>query len=204
MRSAKIPELEGDMTVMILGLLVFLGMHSIRILADDWRTRQVARLGPLPWKGLYALVSLAGFVLIVWGYAQARVGSPLLWSAPVWMHHVTALLVLLSFVLVTAAYVPGTHIKAAIGHPMVAGVKLWAFGHLLSNGSVADVVLFGAFLLWAALAFRAGRRRDRAAGTRYPAKGWGRDALAVVIGVLAWGVFAHVLHEALIGVRPLG
>jgi uncharacterized membrane protein len=191
------------MAAMILGLIVFLGLHSIRIVNDGWRTRQVERLGPLRWKALYALGSLAGFVLLVWGYAQARSGGPVLWSSPAWMHHVTALLVLVSFVLVTCAYVPGTHIKAVIGHPMVAGVKLWAFAHLLSNGSLADVVLFGAFLAWAVLAFRAGRRRDRAAGRRYPAAGWGRDVLALVIGVLAWGVFAHVLHEALIGVRPL-
>ena len=121
------------MTLLILGLLLFLGTHSVRIFADGWRAARIRAMGLNAWKGVYALVSLFGFVLIVVGFGETR-GMPELWTPPFWTRHVTALLVLPAFVLLVAAYVPGTHIKAAVGHPMVAGVKLWAFAHLLSNG----------------------------------------------------------------------
>ena len=98
----------------------------------------------------------------------------------------------------------GNHIKAAIGHPMVAGVKIWAFAHLLSNGRLADVVLFGAFLVWAVLDFRSSRQRDKRSGTRYPAGSGSRTAITVVAGVIAWAVFAFVLHAMWIGVKPMG
>ncbi|NDP43449.1 MAG: NnrU family protein, partial [Aromatoleum sp.] len=150
------------MSVLILGLIVFLGAHSVRIIADDWRSAQVARLGAGGWKGVYALVSLAGFVLIVWGFGQARLDPVVLWHPPTWTRHVAGLLTLVAFVLVTAAYVPGNHLKAAVGHPMVAGVKVWAFAHLLANGTLADVVLFGSLLGWAVIDFISARRRDRA------------------------------------------
>jgi uncharacterized membrane protein len=190
------------MAVLILGLIVFLGVHSIRILADGWRTRSIAAIGAMPWKGLYALASLAGLVLVAWGFGLARAQPLQLWSPPAWMRHVTALLVLLAFVLVAAAYVPGTRIKAAIGHPMLAGVKTWALAHLLANGTLADLLLFGSFLLWAVAAFASSRRRDRAAGTRYAAAGTGRDIVAVAAGAAAWGWFAHFGHRWLIGVDP--
>jgi uncharacterized membrane protein len=192
------------MTALILGLVIFLGVHSVRIFAEDWRTAQVARLGPNGWKALYSVVSLAGFVLLVWGYGESRTNPVDLWSPPRWTAHVTALLTLPAFVLLVAAYVPGTRIKAAVGHPMILGVKLWAFSHLLSNGRLADVVLFGAFLVWAILDFRAAKARDRAAGTRYAAGPVMRDVIAVVVGVGAWAAFAMVLHAWLIGVRPFG
>ena len=109
-----------------------------------------------------------------------------------------------AFVLVAAAYVPGNRIRAVVGHPMVAGVKAWAVAHLLANGTLADVVLFGAFLAWAVLDFRAARRRDRAAG-RVPGRGGpAGDGLVVAIGLGAWAAFAFWLHGALIGVRPFG
>lgn len=191
------------MALLILGLALLLGTHSIRIVAGSWRARCVAVLGLWPWKALYALVSLAGLVLIVRGFSQARIGSLALWSPPAWLHYVTALLVLVAFVLVVAAYVPGTRIKAAAGHPMLAGVKTWSFAHLLSNGTLADLVLFGAFLAWSIVAYAVSRRRDRAAGTRYPAQGLARDLVAIVVGLVAWGWFAHVGHRWLIGVSPL-
>ncbi len=189
------------MTLLILGLLIFLGAHSVRIFADDWRSAQVARMGLNAWKGIIALLSLIGFVLIVWGFGEARTG-PELWAVPVWTRHITALLMLPSFVLVAAAYVPGTRMKAAVGHPMVAGVKLWAFAHLLSNARAADYVLFGAFLAWAIVDYISARRRDRRAGTRYPAGPWSRDVLAIVIGAVAWVLFALWGHLWLIGVAP--
>ncbi len=190
------------MTYLILGLVVFLGTHSVRIFAEDWRVRTIARMGQNPWKGIYSLISIAGFVLLVWGYGQARQAGGALYDPPLFMRHVTALFMLISFVLVAAAYVTGNHIKAAIGHPMAAGVKLWAFAHLLSNGSLADVILFGAFLAWAIVDFIVARKRDRAAGTQYPAGSGARTAATVVAGVAAWAVFAFWAHLWLIGVAP--
>jgi uncharacterized membrane protein len=192
------------MTLLILGLILFLGVHSVRIGADDWRTAQVARLGEKPWKGLYSLVSLAGFLLLLWGFGQAQHDPVVLWNPPLWTHYVAAPLVLLSFVLIVAAYVPGTRIKAWVGHPMVAGVKTWAFAHLIANGTLAAVVLFGSFFVWAVVDFASSRRRDRAAGTVYPAGTPARDALAVVMGGVAWAGFASYLHGWLFRVRPLG
>ncbi len=192
------------MSLLILGLIVFLGAHSLRIFADSWRTAQVARMGEGPWKGLYSLVSIAGFVLLLWGFGRARADTTVLWQPPSWTHYVAALSTLVAFVLVVAAYVRGTRIKSALHHPMILGVKSWAFGHLIANGTLADVVLFGGFLVWAIVDFAASRRRDRAAGTVYPAGTAGRDAIAIAIGVIAWAAFAFYLHERWIGVRPFG
>lgn len=192
------------MTALLSGLLLFLLPHSLRIFADGWRMRMVARIGLLPWKGAYALLSIAGFVLLVWGYGEVRHASPLLYSPPPYLRYVAGLLMLVSLVLVAAAYVPRNHIKAALGHPMAAGVKLWAFAHLLTNGRVADVILFGAFLLWSVAVFVAARRRDRAAGTQYPPGDELRSMLAVIAGVGVWAVFVSGAHQSLIGVSPFG
>lgn len=192
------------MSILILGLLVFLGAHSVRIFADPWRSARIAAMGAGAWKGLYSLVSIAGFVLIVWGYGQARAVPVELWSPPVWTRHAASLLNLVAFVLLAAAYVPRNRIRAAIGHPMVAGVKLWALAHLISNGRLADVVLFGAFLVWAVLDFRSARRRDRAAGARRPAGTLAGDVATLIVGAVATAVFALWLHAPLIGVRPFG
>lgn len=191
------------MPVLILGLLIFLGVHSLRLFADDWRNRQLARLGERRWKGLYALVSLIGFVLIVWGFGLARQHPTLLYVPPLALRHLNALFTLVAFVLVAAAYVPRNHLKAKFGHPMLLGVKTWAFGHLLATGMLHDVVLFGAFLLWAVALFIVSRRRDRAAGTTYPAGTLRGDVLAVVIGIAAWAAFTLWLHLRLIGVNPM-
>ncbi|HTE13879.1 MAG TPA: NnrU family protein [Burkholderiales bacterium] len=190
------------MTYLILGLILFLTVHSVRIFADGWRTRTMIRVGEGPWKGIYSLISIAGFVLLVWGYGQARSGGIVLYEPPAFMRHIAGLLMLVSLVLVAAAYVPRNHIKAALGHPMLAGVKLWAFAHLLSNGRLADVVLFGAFLAWAIVNFVAARRRDRVVGTVYPAGQAMRTALTLVAGMGAWAALVFGLHLWLIGVPP--
>lgn len=189
---------------LILGLLLFLGVHSVRIFAAGWRDAQVARMGLLPWKGVYALFSIVGLGLIVWGYGAAGADPVVLWVAPVWTRHLAALLTLPAFILLVAAYLPGSHIKAKIGHPMVAGVKLWALAHLLANGNLADVVLFGAFLVWAVASFTSSRRSDRIAGRSYVALGWSRDAAVAGVGLLVWAGFALWGHTWLIGVRPFG
>lgn len=192
------------MTLLILGLVIFLGVHSTRIFAEDWRVAQVARLGEKGWKGAYAMASLVGFVLLVWGYGLARQSPVPLWTPVAGLRHLASLLTLLAFVLIAAVYVPRNSLKARIGHPMVVGVKVWALSHLLANHTLADLLLFGGFLVWAVLCFRAARRRDRAAGTTYPAGTLQGNLLTAVVGVVGWVVFAMWLHAPLIGVRPFG
>jgi uncharacterized membrane protein len=179
-------------------------VHSVRIVADEWRSAFIARRGDGTWKGLYSVASVVGLVLIVWGYGLARQQPVVLWTPPRGMNHAAALLTLIAFVLLAATYVPRNHIKAALHHPMVAGVKIWAFAHLISNGTLADVVLFGSFLLWAVLSFSAARRRDRTQRIDYAPGTASGTALTVVAGVAFWAVFAFWAHGALIGVRPLG
>lgn len=192
------------MSALILGLLMFLGMHSTRIVAEGWRTQLIATKGPGAWKGLYTLVSLVGFGLIIWGYGQARLSPLVLWGSPAWTRHLASLLVLVALVLLAAAYVPRNGIKARLHHPMVLGVKIWALAHLLANNTLADVLLFGGFLLWSVFDFRAARQRDRAAGTVYPAGTLAGTLATVVVGLVAWAAFAFWLHLALFGVRPFG
>jgi uncharacterized membrane protein len=192
------------MAVLILGLILFLGVHSTRIFAEGWRGATIARVGPMPWKGLYSVVSIVGFIVLIWGFRMARAETLVLWSPPVWTRHIAALLMMVSFVLLVAAYVPHNSLKARLHHPMVLGVKTWAFAHLLANGVAADVLLFGAFLVWALLSYRAARQRDRIAHTVYPPGNAASTALTVVIGLAAWAVFAFMLHGPLIGVRPFG
>jgi len=190
------------MTLLILGLIVFLGAHSTRIFADGWRSTMIGRLGENGWKATHAVVSLLGFVLIVIGYGAARGEPVVLWQPPVWTRHVASLLTLPAFILLAAAYVPGNRIKNAVGHPMVAGVKLWAFSHLIANGMLADVLLFGSFLAWAIADFISSRRRDRAAGVVRSGGTLAATAMTVAAGVIAWAAFAFWLHRVLIGVSP--
>lgn len=192
------------MTYLILGLIIFLGAHSVRIVAEDWRTQTRLRLGARAWKGLYTLVSLFGFALIVWGFGLARQQPVQLWQPPMALRYLASLLTLLSFVLLAAAYVPGNGIKARLHHPMVLAVGVWALAHLMATGQLAQAVLFGAFLLWALLDFRAAWRRDREGGARYPGGTAGATGITVAVGVGSWIAFALWLHGLLIGVRPLG
>ena len=192
------------MTLLILGLVIFLGAHSTRVFAEGWRSAQLARMGEKQWKGAYSIASVVGFVLLVWGYALARQEPVPLWIPSIGLRHAASLLTVFSFILLAAAYVPRNSIKARIGHPMVASVKLWALAHLLANHTLADLLLFGGFLVWAVLCFRAARARDRAAGTTYPAGTLQGNLLTVAAGVVAWLVFAMWLHRVLIGVGPFG
>lgn len=192
------------MTQLILGLVLFLGAHSVRIYGDDWRTRMRARLGENGFKGLYSVLSLVGLVLIVRGYGDARLDPVALWTPMLWTRHLAALLVLIAFVLNFAAYVPGNQIKAKLHHPMILGVKVWAFAHLLANHTLADVVLFGSFLVWAVLDYRSARQRDARAGTVYAPGRLSMTLVTVAVGVAGWAVFAFWLHGWLFGVRPLG
>ncbi|CAM2150056.1 NnrU family protein [Paraburkholderia tropica] len=192
------------MALLVLGLAIFIGVHSIRVLAGPWRAAQIERFGIRAWRGMFALLSILGVVLTVAGYGLARRYPVPVWLPPPGMAHLVALLTAIAFVMIVAAYVPNNHIKRVLGQPFVSGVALWAFAHLLANGTLHAIVLFGVFFIWALVEVRAGRRRDREAGVVSPPGSASGDALAVVIGLVAWAVFAFWLHGVLIGVRPLG
>ncbi len=191
------------MTALILGLIIFIGMHSVRIVSDDFRTRQIAKVGASTWKAMYAAVSLVGFVLIVVGYGIARGEPVLVWNPPDWTRYVANLLMIPAFILIAASFVPGTRIRAKVGHPLLAGLKTWALAHLIANGMLVDVVLFGAFLLWSVTSYASARRRDRKAGTLYPVGPVMRDVTAVIAGLVVWTAFALWLHAWLMDVSPL-
>jgi uncharacterized membrane protein len=189
------------MPVLIAGLVIFLGVHSIAIVAPGVRARMQRSMGEGPWKGAYALVSLIGFVLIVYGFGLARQSPVVLYTPPFWMRHVTFLLMLPVFPLILAAYLPG-RIKAAMKHPMLAAVKFWAFGHLLANGMLADVLLFGGFLAWAVADRISLKRRPQAIRTAPPRRF--NDLIAVVVGLALYVFFIAWAHVRLFGVSPLG
>jgi len=190
------------MTILILGLIIFLGLHSIRIFAEDWRNTLRAKMGALPWRGLYSVVSITGLLLIIWGYSLARQAPVVIWIPPLFTRHLAALLAVIAFIFIAAAYVPRNGIKAKLHHPMTLGIKTWALAHLIANGTLHDIILFGSFLLWSILLFRASRRRDAALGVIYPAGSGGATALTIVAGIVSAGIFAMWLHLPLIGVRP--
>ncbi len=192
------------MKLLIFGLLVFLGAHSVRMVADGWRTQLVQKWGEGRWKGVYSVVSLVGFGLLCWGYAQARQQPLVLWVPAPGMRHLAALLMLFGLVLLAAAYVPRNGIKARVHHPMVLSVKVWALSHLLVNGNLEDVLLFGSFLAWSVACFVSMRRRDRAAGTVYPPGLRLATAATVGAGVVAWSALVFFLHRLLIGVPIFG
>jgi uncharacterized membrane protein len=189
------------MTYFILGLAIFLGIHSLAIVAPAWRDRMAARLGEGPWKGLYSVVSIASFVLMIWGYGIARQQPVVLFTPPLWTRHLAALLMLPVFPLLLAAYFPG-RIKAALKHPLLAAVKFWALAHLLANGMLADLLLFGGFLAWAVADRISFKRRPQRTIHTAPASSF-NDAIAVVAGLGLYAVFVLYLHVRWIGVAPL-
>ncbi len=193
------------MILLIFGLIVFLGVHSVRMLAENKRLTFIEEKGEVAYKLIYAILSLLGLVLLIIGYGQVRASAQFVWHPPTFLNHITALLMIAAFVLLAAAYVPGNRIKAMVGHPMVLGVKIWAFAHLLSNGGLGDIVLFGSFLAWAVANFIISRKRDRLAGeVAVIDTSAGRGIVVALVGVGAWLVFAFWAHTWLIGVSPFG
>jgi uncharacterized membrane protein len=212
------------MTQLILGLILFLGAHSVRIFADGWRTQTMAAWGDKAFKGIYTLVSVLGFYLLVVGYGEARLQTVALWNPPIFTKHISMLLMLVSSVLLIAAYIPRNHLKMRLGHPMVLSVKVWALSHLLANGNLADVILFGAFLIWAVLNFKSARARDRLSiqgsqanlGVHEEGSSSALTELAPVKpnllatlltlagGMGLWALITFVLHVKLVGVAPMG
>ncbi len=192
------------MILLIAGLWLFFSFHTVRLLAPDTRARAIERFGESNWKLLYAGASLTGLILVVLGYSDTHLNPIHVWTPPPWTRHVAALLMLPAFILLAATYVRGSVLRARIGHPMLAGTKLWALAHLLANGTLGDIVLFSSFLVWAALSFSASRTRDRAAGTVRPQGRWSHDVIAIAVGVVTWFAFATYMHDVLFGARPFG
>jgi len=190
------------MAVLIAGLAIFLGIHSVAMVAPEMRGTLVRRMGEGAWKGSYALISALGFVLIVYGFGLARQSPVVLYTPPHWIRHVTFLLMLPVFPLALAAYLPG-RIKAAAKHPLLAAVKFWALAHLLANGTLADVLLFGGFLTWAVLDRISLKRRPPQTPRTVPA-GRFNDAIAIVLGLVLYALFIGWAHVRLFGVSPLG
>jgi uncharacterized membrane protein len=190
------------MLLLIIGLVLFLGVHSVAIVSPALRARTIQRLGEPAWKGLYALVSLVGFVLICYGFGLARRAPVILYSPPTWLRQAALLIMLPVFPLLIAAYVPG-RIKAAAKHPMLAAVKFWALAHLLANGSLADVLLFGGFLAWAVMDRISLKRRPSPPVLRTAAPGPWNDVIAVVLGLAIYALMIGWAHVHLFGVPPL-
>ena len=188
------------MLLLIVGLVVFLGIHSMRILAPEWRDAQRERLGEGRWKGLYSLASLAGFVLVVWGYARAWPVAPVLYEPPVFMKHITLALMLPAMIALMVFNLPPGRLKPALKHPLLVATKIWAFAHLLANGDLASLLLFGSFLGWAVLdRIAAGRRGDKGSGGRPGKMGYHRRCFRKLLYVL----LIWKLHYWLFGVTPI-
>lgn len=190
------------MTLLVLGLVLFLGVHSVSIVAPAWRDRMLASLGEGKWKGLYSLVSGVGLVLIVVGYGLARQAPVVVWTPPAGLRHLAFVLMLPVFPLLFAAYLPG-RLQRAAKHPMLAAVKIWAFAHLLANGGLHDLLLFGSFLAWAVVDRISLKRRPHRVIPGAPA-GKLNDAIAVFGGLLLYAATLLWLHRAVIGMPLLG
>jgi hypothetical protein len=204
---------------LLLGLALFLGTHSIRLVSESARTRLIEGAGEKAYKLGYTALSLMGLGLIVHGFGVAREAPTVLWNVPTAGRHFASLLMLFAIILLVASFVPRNIFKAKLKHPMLLSVKVWALAHLLANGRLADLLLFGSFLLWAVLDFRALRQRDRAQAEALAGRPDGATmatagapttstpagtVTAVVVGVALWALLLAYLHQKLFGVSPLG
>src|SRR6202041_3872363 len=187
------------MVYLVLGLILFLGMHSISIVAPAWRDRTAARLGNA-WRGLYSLITIAGLIVIVWGYGIARRNPVMLYAPPAWTHYIAALLMLPVFTLFLAAYLPG-RIKGALKHPMLLSVMLWAVAHLIATGLLANVVLFGGFLAWAVADRISFRWRTQRPIPMAPSMKL-NDGIAIVAGPVIFVCFRNLLHRRRLRGQP--
>ncbi|MGE0410007.1 MAG: NnrU family protein [Amphiplicatus sp.] len=183
------------MATLILGLIVFFAPHLFTALARGARGKIVKAIGIGPYKGTFSLISIIGFALIIWGWRQADV--TVVYVSPYWLTYVTQALMLVALILLVSAYSPKGRLAAAVKHPMLAAVKLWAFGHLLVNGDVRSLILFGSFLAYAVIDRIAVKRR----GAPVPAAGpIVRDAFPIVLGAAAWAAIYFYLHQYIAGV----
>jgi len=191
------------MLILIPGLLLFIGIHSLRLIAPSQRESMIGRLGAGTWKGLYSVVSLIALAMIIHGYSLTRLNPVVVFTPDVWTRHMALLFTWLAFILLAAGFIPHNHLKARLGHPMYAGIKIWAFAHLLANGRLGDLLLFGTFMVWAIAGFSFRRRQDRRLQIIAPAGNMQGTLITLVAGSIAWGIFALWLHVWMIGVYPL-
>ncbi|MEL7430423.1 MAG: NnrU family protein [Pseudomonadota bacterium] len=188
------------MFLLILGLVVFLGIHSTRVFAPAFRERMIAERGERTWKLLYAVFSIIGFVLLIYGYGAARLDNVFFYSAPTWFAHILILLMIPVMILLVASQLPAGRIKKAVKNPMLLATKIWAIGHMAVNGDLASWLLFGTFLAWAVIVLISTKKR----GQTFPQEtSTMSDVLSVVVGLGAWFAFAFWLHEWLFGVAVI-
>ena len=190
------------MVIFIIGIIIFFGSHSVRIFADPWRTSMIEKLGEKKWKGLYTLISLLGLILLIIGYSHAKQNTVMIWQPPVFLTHLAVLLNLFTFILLTSSARNNNAIRLKLKHPMILGVKVWAIAHLLANGSLIDLILFGSFLIWAVLDFRSARNRPSPSENTQVVS-VKATLSAILLGVVFWLAFIFGLHQWLIGVSPL-
>jgi uncharacterized membrane protein len=190
------------MALFLIGLIIFLGSHSCRIFAESWRNQMIDRIGEVKWKGLYTITSLIGFVIMVIGYGQARQSTVVLWQPNSFLIYIALVLNLIAFIFLAGSSPSNNAIRLKLKHPMILGVKVWALAHLISNGTLVDLILFGAFLIWAILDFRSARKRPIhiAEQAQVSIKA---TAITIAIGAILWVAFIFGLHQYLIGVSPL-
>ncbi|MGL4406569.1 MAG: NnrU family protein [Notoacmeibacter sp.] len=189
---------------LIAGLILFLGIHLTKVVAPEWRSGFIAKRGNGSWQTIYSLASLIGFGLIIWFYNDAVAAGPYLYEPPVWMKHINALLMVFAFISLGVYFFPAGRLKAALKHPMLLSVKIWALGHLLANGSAASLLLFGAFLAWAVIVRISLKKRERRGEAQLPVAGpmkW--DVLAVLVGLALYALTVGGLHVWLFGVSPI-
>ena len=191
------------LAVMIVGLVLFLGVHLVSTQRDR-RAALIARLGEGGYKAAYSLVSLAGLALIVWGFAAYRAnGMIVLYEPPRALKHLTLALMLPAVIFVIASYVRG-RIYTTLKHPMLAGVKLWAFAHLIANGDLGSLILFGSFLAWAVIDRISLKRRSDPGGPPIPVGGWMNDAIAIGVGIVVYLALGYAFHPVVVGVPVFG
>ena len=190
------------MALFLIGLIIFLGSHSCRIFAESWRNQMIDRIGEVKWKGLYTIISLIGFVIMVIGYGQARQNTVVLWQPNSFLIYIALALNLIAFIFLAGSSPSNNAIRLKLKHPMILGVKVWALAHLISNGTLVDLILFGAFLIWSVLDFRSARKRPIhiAEQAQVSTKA---TVITIAIGVILWVAFIFGLHQYLIGVSPL-
>jgi uncharacterized membrane protein len=190
------------MALFLIGLVIFLGSHSCRIFAESWRNNMIDRIGEVKWKGLYTIISLIGFIIMVIGYGQARQNTVVLWQPNIALIYIALALNLVAFIFLAGSSPSNNAIRLKLKHPMILGVKVWALAHLLSNGTLVNLILFGAFLIWAVLDFRSARKRP----IHIPEKAivsTKATVITIAFGVILWIIFIFGLHQYLIGVSPL-
>jgi uncharacterized membrane protein len=192
------------MALLVLGIVIFLGIHLVRSVAPGVRAAVIKRRGTGIWHAIHGIAALVGLALIAIGFDQARATSGVLYTPPTFMAHITLALMLIASICLVAAFLPAGKIRVATKHPAILAIKIWALAHLIANGETASVLLFGAFLAWGVILRISMKKRWRAGEITYPAfVSYRYDVAAVVLGAALYGVIVWKLHELLIGVPPI-